>query len=195
MQKFSFKSWRDDAMLKQTLFGTLQEALGLTACGEEIGAVPQRVVVFTTVGGFGRGRGGGRGGGGGGGGRKNVGCQQRRQEQKDYTEGMLVKDLAFDIVSMVMKQTNESDTLSGKVRHSLLAFLVGVLCSCRLGASYTMLEVLKMLVTSYKAVAPNAADPGHQRQRQRELVFYIVYVTLIEATAYVKRSAPMQRQY
>ncbi|CAI5714813.1 unnamed protein product [Peronospora destructor] len=143
MQKFSFKSWQADEMLKQTLFGTLQEALALTACRAEIGAVPQRVVVFTTA-----------------------GC-------------MLVKDLAVDIVSMVTKQINDSDTLSGKVRHPLLAFLVGFCAHVDLVRLTSVLEVLKMLATLYKAVAPNAADPEHQRQR--ELVFYIVYVTLLRS--------------
>ncbi|CAI5746293.1 unnamed protein product [Peronospora destructor] len=94
---------------------------------------------------------------------------------------MLVKDLAVDIVSMVIKQMNDSDTLSGKVRDPLLAFLVGFCAHVDLVRLTSVLEALKMLVTLYKAVTPNAADPEHQRQQQRELVFYIIYVTLLRS--------------
>ncbi|CAI5705816.1 hypothetical protein KXD40_000751 [Peronospora effusa] len=145
MQKFSFKSRRADEILKQTIFGTLQEALGRTECGSQIGAVPQRVVVFTTA-----------------------GC-------------MLVKDLAVDIVSMVMKQINDLDTLSDRGQHPLLTFLVGFCAHVDLVRLPSVLEVLKMLVTSYKAAAHHAVNPEHQRQWQRELVFYIVYVTLLRS--------------
>ncbi|CAH0519480.1 unnamed protein product [Peronospora belbahrii] len=141
MQTFSFKSWRADDVLKQTLVSVLQNALASIACEAKIRTVPQRVVVFTAA-----------------------AC-------------MIVKDLAVDIVSMVMKQINDMDTYSGEDRQPLLAFLVGFCAHVDLVPLTSVLEVLELLMTSYKAVAHNANfEP--LRQRQHELVFYIVYVTL-----------------
>ncbi|CAI5716803.1 unnamed protein product [Peronospora effusa] len=71
---------------------------------------------------------------------------------------MLVKDLAVDIVSIVMKQINDLNTSSGKVQHPLLAFLVGFCAHIDLVRFTSMLEVA-------------AGRAG----------FYIVYVALLQS--------------
>ncbi|CAI5706270.1 unnamed protein product [Peronospora farinosa] len=134
----SVASHLDDQLLEM-------EALGLTECGAQIGAVPQRVVVFTTAG------------------------------------RMLVKDLAVDIVSIVIKQINDLNTSSGKVQHPLLAFLVGFCAHIDLVRLTSMLEVLKMLVALYKTAAHNTVSSEHQRLRQSKQVYYIVCVALLQS--------------
>ncbi|RQM09643.1 hypothetical protein DD237_006641 [Peronospora effusa] len=73
---------------------------------------------------------------------------------------MLVKDLAVDIVSIVMKQINDLNTSSGKVQHPLLAFLVGFCAHIDLVRFTSMLEVA-------------AGRAG----------FYIVYVALLHSVS------------
>lgn len=84
---------------------------------------------------------------------------------------MLVRNLAADVVSMLIERIGDT---SGEVRSSLLTFLVGFCAHLDLVPVSSVLEVLDLLMTSYKAVSEDET----QRQRRLELLFYILYVAL-----------------
>uniref|UniRef100_M4BW74 C2H2-type domain-containing protein n=1 Tax=Hyaloperonospora arabidopsidis (strain Emoy2) TaxID=559515 RepID=M4BW74_HYAAE len=137
MLEFLCKSGRADAVLRQVLFGTIQEVL---VTGATSGVASQHVVIFTTA-----------------------GC-------------MLVKDLAAGVISMIVKHSNGMKSHHGTAWP--LAFLAGFSAHVDLVPLRSVLEVLELLVISYKAVNQTTYDIVKQRQRRLELVFYIMYVTL-----------------
>ncbi|CAI5742494.1 unnamed protein product [Hyaloperonospora brassicae] len=89
---------------------------------------------------------------------------------------MLVKDLAAAVISMVLVHINAMKSLHCAARH--LTFVVGLCAHVDLVPLRSVLEVLELLLTSYKAVAQTTHDIVKQRQRSLELVFYIMYVTV-----------------
>ncbi|KAF1791197.1 Zinc finger, C2H2-like [Phytophthora cactorum] len=91
---------------------------------------------------------------------------------------MFVKDLAADIVSMLIKRINDTVNTSEEVRELLLNFLVGFCAHVDLVSLTSVMELLELLVTAYKVVPQNVGDPESRRKRQLELVFYLVYVAL-----------------
>ncbi|ETP51395.1 hypothetical protein F442_03490 [Phytophthora nicotianae P10297] len=91
---------------------------------------------------------------------------------------IFVKDLAADIVSMLIKRINDTVNTSEEVRELLLSFLVGFCAHVDLVPLTSVIRLLELLVTSYKTVLQAADDPESQRNRQLELVFYLVYVAL-----------------
>ncbi|KAG4061769.1 hypothetical protein PC123_g3395 [Phytophthora cactorum] len=91
---------------------------------------------------------------------------------------MFVKDLAADIVSMLIKRINDTVNTSEEVRELLLNFLVGFCAHVDLVSLTSVMELLELLVTAYKVVPQNVGDPESRRKRQLELMFYLVYVAL-----------------
>ncbi|KAE8885397.1 hypothetical protein PF005_g20953 [Phytophthora fragariae] len=85
---------------------------------------------------------------------------------------LLVKDLAADFVSMLIERIRET---SGEAQSALLPFLVGYCAHLDLVPISSVLEVLDLLMTSYKAALEDAES---QRQRRLGFLFYIVYVAL-----------------
>ncbi|GMF52374.1 unnamed protein product [Phytophthora fragariaefolia] len=88
---------------------------------------------------------------------------------------MLVKDLAADVVSMLLERIRGG---SEDVQRLLLPFLIGFCAHLDLVPVPSVLELLDLLVTLYKAVPEDAGHPESQRQRRLEFVFYIMYIAL-----------------
>ncbi|KAG6622849.1 Zn-finger protein [Phytophthora cinnamomi] len=88
---------------------------------------------------------------------------------------MLVKNLAGDVVSMLIDRIRDT---SGDIQGPLLSFLVGFCAHLDLVPILSVLQLLDLLLTSYKAVTEDAEHPEAQRQRRLELLFYILYVAL-----------------
>ncbi|KAG7379507.1 hypothetical protein PHYPSEUDO_008517 [Phytophthora pseudosyringae] len=87
---------------------------------------------------------------------------------------MFVKDLAADVVAMLLERVHTSE----EVREPLLAFLVGFCAHVDLVPLTSVMELLEVLVAAYKAVPQNADDPDANQKQRHELVFFIVYVAL-----------------
>ncbi|KAL4093509.1 hypothetical protein PRIC1_010943 [Phytophthora ramorum] len=89
---------------------------------------------------------------------------------------MIVKDLAADVTSMLVKPLKEAVATSREVRGPVLAFLIGFCAHVELVPIASVLDVLELLVESYKAVLQKDADVEAQQQQRLELIFYVMYV-------------------
>ncbi|KAL3669128.1 hypothetical protein V7S43_005512 [Phytophthora oleae] len=83
---------------------------------------------------------------------------------------MLVKDLAPEVVAMVIERVKATEFLR---KNPLLNFLVGFCAHVDLVPLNSVMALLELLLEAYKTPQPDGSEV-----ERRELVFYVVYVAL-----------------